>query len=73
MTATYSTRYILPHIQSMSRSNFPFELSLGNLIDTANFYHGGESETWIGEFIKERRNRENLVRILLKINIIYLI
>jgi len=27
----------------------------GNFIDTANFYTGGTSETWLGEFLKGRR------------------
>jgi len=40
----------------------------GNFIDTANFYsswfpgcHGGESETTIGSWMKERRNRGEMV------------
>ena len=33
----------------------------GNFIDTANNYQNEESETWIGEWMKERNNREQLV------------
>ncbi|KAK9846068.1 hypothetical protein WJX84_008154 [Apatococcus fuscideae] len=33
----------------------------GNFIDTANVYQEGQSEEWIGEFIQERGNREDLV------------
>ena len=30
----------------------------GNFIDTANFYTGGTSETFVGEFIKGHRDRD---------------
>lgn len=33
----------------------------GNFIDTANAYQGGESEQWIGEWMKARGNREEMV------------
>ncbi|KAI4862865.1 putative aldo/keto reductase [Hypoxylon rubiginosum] len=33
----------------------------GNFIDTANVYQNGESETIIGEWMKERDNREEIV------------
>ncbi|XXG99548.1 hypothetical protein Hte_005887 [Hypoxylon texense] len=33
----------------------------GNFIDTANVYQNGESETIIGEWMKERGNREEIV------------
>ena len=33
----------------------------GNFIDTANNYQAEESETWIGEWIAERGNRDELV------------
>ena len=33
----------------------------GNFIDTSNNYQGEESETWIGEWIAERGNRDELV------------
>ncbi|PQE06488.1 Norsolorinic acid reductase protein [Rutstroemia sp. NJR-2017a WRK4] len=33
----------------------------GNFIDTANNYQNGESETWIGEWMKARGNRDQLV------------
>ncbi|KAK9846064.1 hypothetical protein WJX84_004604 [Apatococcus fuscideae] len=33
----------------------------GNFLDTANVYQVGQSEEWLGEFIKERGNREDLV------------
>ncbi|KAK9428939.1 NADP-dependent oxidoreductase domain-containing protein [Lipomyces doorenjongii] len=33
----------------------------GNFIDTANNYQGEESETWIGEWMAERGNRDELV------------
>ncbi|EON60945.1 hypothetical protein W97_00155 [Coniosporium apollinis CBS 100218] len=32
----------------------------GNFIDTANNYQGEESETWIGDWMKERNNREEM-------------
>jgi aryl-alcohol dehydrogenase-like predicted oxidoreductase len=33
----------------------------GNFIDTANNYQGEESETWIGEWMAERGNRDEMV------------
>ena len=33
----------------------------GNTIDTANIYCGGESEVAIGQWLKERKNREDIV------------
>ncbi|KAJ5932530.1 hypothetical protein N7516_007019 [Penicillium verrucosum] len=33
----------------------------GNFIDTANNYQNEQSETWIGEWIAERKNRDQLV------------
>ena len=33
----------------------------GNFIDTANNYQGEESETWIGEWMSERKNRDEMV------------
>lgn len=33
----------------------------GNFIDTANIYQAGESEAWIGEWMAERGNREDIV------------
>lgn len=32
----------------------------GNFIDTANNYQFGESETWIGEWMKKRGNRDEM-------------
>jgi aryl-alcohol dehydrogenase-like predicted oxidoreductase len=33
----------------------------GNYIDSANNYQNQQSETWIGEWMKERNNRDNMV------------
>jgi aryl-alcohol dehydrogenase-like predicted oxidoreductase len=33
----------------------------GNFFDTADMYSGGESEAWLGEFIRETRTRDELV------------
>ncbi|KAH8834150.1 NADP-dependent oxidoreductase domain-containing protein [Flagelloscypha sp. PMI_526] len=33
----------------------------GNFIDTANHYQDNESETWIGEWMQQRRNRDEIV------------
>ncbi|MCJ1351431.1 MAG: hypothetical protein MMC33_001415 [Icmadophila ericetorum] len=33
----------------------------GNFIDTANNYQGEESETWLGEWMAERQNRDEMV------------
>ncbi|KAK9708095.1 hypothetical protein K7432_009828 [Basidiobolus ranarum] len=33
----------------------------GNFIDTANNYQNGESEEWIGEWMENRRNRDEIV------------
>lgn len=33
----------------------------GNFIDTANNYQGEESETWIGEWMQQRKNRDEMV------------
>ncbi|KAF4308260.1 Norsolorinic acid reductase [Botryosphaeria dothidea] len=33
----------------------------GNFIDTANNYQGEESEEWLGEWLKERNNRDQIV------------
>lgn len=33
----------------------------GNFIDTANNYQNEQSETWIGQWIEARKNRDSLV------------
>lgn len=33
----------------------------GNFIDTANSYQNGESEQWLGEWMKSRGNRDDIV------------
>src|SRR5262245_11760442 len=33
----------------------------GNFIDTADTYQGGQSEEWVGRFVKERGERDRLV------------
>lgn len=33
----------------------------GNFIDTANNYQGEESETWIGEWMQQRGNRDQMI------------
>ena len=33
----------------------------GNFIDTADFYTNGTSETWLGQFIAERKLRDRVV------------
>jgi aryl-alcohol dehydrogenase-like predicted oxidoreductase len=33
----------------------------GNFIDVANLYHFGDSERWVGEWMKERDNRDKIV------------
>ncbi|WPH04597.1 Aryl-alcohol dehydrogenase (NADP(+)) [Acrodontium crateriforme] len=33
----------------------------GNFIDTANMYQSGQSEEWIGEWMKKRKNRDEIV------------
>ncbi|KAF7557950.1 hypothetical protein G7Z17_g262 [Cylindrodendrum hubeiense] len=33
----------------------------GNFIDTANGYQNGESETWLGEWLSSRNNRDEIV------------
>jgi aryl-alcohol dehydrogenase-like predicted oxidoreductase len=33
----------------------------GNFFDTADLYAGGESESWLGEFVHESRSRDELV------------
>lgn len=33
---------------------------LGNFIDTANSYQFEQSETWIGEWMKKRGNRDQM-------------
>jgi aryl-alcohol dehydrogenase-like predicted oxidoreductase len=33
----------------------------GNFIDTANNYQDDDSETWVGEWMKERKNRDQIV------------
>lgn len=33
----------------------------GNFIDTANNYQKEESETWIGEWMQKKRNRDEMV------------
>lgn len=38
-----------------------FYASGGNFIDTANNYQGEESEVWIGEWMKEKGNRDEMV------------
>lgn len=46
--------------QSFELLDFFFE-SGGNFIDTANNYQNEESETWIGEWMAERKNRDQMV------------
>ncbi|OGM47413.1 aflE/ norA/ aad/ adh-2/ NOR reductase/ dehydrogenase [Aspergillus bombycis] len=38
-----------------------FYESGGNFIDVANFYQGGDSERWVGEWMTQRRNRDEIV------------
>lgn len=38
-----------------------FHDNAGNFIDTANNYQNEESETWIGEWMAERKNRDQMV------------
>ena len=38
-----------------------FAAAGGNFIDTANNYHNGESEEWIGEWMAARKNRDQMV------------
>jgi len=38
-----------------------FYESGGNFIDTANNYQAEESEIWIGEWMKQRNNRDQMV------------
>ncbi len=33
----------------------------GNFIDTANFYQAEQSEKWLGEWVEDRQNRDELV------------
>ncbi|KAF2649162.1 Aldo/keto reductase [Lophiostoma macrostomum CBS 122681] len=33
----------------------------GNFVDTANAYHGGESEQWLGEWMQKNGNRDEIV------------
>lgn len=33
----------------------------GNFIDTANGYQDGQSEQWLGEWMKSRKNRDQIV------------
>jgi aryl-alcohol dehydrogenase-like predicted oxidoreductase len=33
----------------------------GNFIDTANAYQNGQSETWLGEWVTEKKNRDQIV------------
>src|ERR1044071_8486881 len=33
----------------------------GNFFDTADMYAGGESETWLGEFVRDSRSRDEVV------------
>lgn len=33
----------------------------GNFIDTANSYQNEESETWLGEWMEKRKNRDQIV------------
>lgn len=46
--------------QSFDLLDFFFE-SGGNFIDTANNYQNEESETWIGEWMAKRKNRDQMV------------
>lgn len=46
--------------QSFKLLDFFFEAG-GNFIDTANNYQAEESEVWIGEWMAERKNRDQMV------------
>lgn len=38
----------------------------GNFIDTANAYQNEESEEWLGEWMEERGNRDQMVYVFLR-------
>ncbi|PHH92730.1 hypothetical protein CDD83_5559 [Cordyceps sp. RAO-2017] len=46
--------------QSFKLLDYYFEAG-GNFIDTANMYQDEESETWVGEWMAQRRNRSRMV------------
>ncbi|KAL8280227.1 hypothetical protein RQP46_007341 [Phenoliferia psychrophenolica] len=47
-------------VQSFALLDKFYELG-GNFIDTANIYQDGESEMWLGEWMQERGNRDEMV------------
>ncbi|MGA2550566.1 MAG: aldo/keto reductase [Burkholderiaceae bacterium] len=61
-TMTFGTAWGWGADKDMARSLFNHYLEAGgNLVDTADLYTNGESERWVGEFIRERGVREKVV------------
>ncbi|WP_124978964.1 aldo/keto reductase [Nonlabens xiamenensis] len=61
-TMTFGKEWGWGNSREESQQIFNQYLDLGgNFIDTADMYTGGTSERYIGEFMKERKNREEIV------------
>lgn len=61
-TMTFGTEWGWGAEQSTALALFDRYLEAGgNFIDTADGYTGGTSETWLGQFIAERKNRNRVV------------
>ena len=61
-TMTFGTEWGWGSDQENAREIFQRYVDAGgNFIDTADVYTKGSSETWLGEFMAERGNRDRLV------------
>ncbi|MCK9505488.1 MAG: aldo/keto reductase [Porticoccaceae bacterium] len=61
-TMTFGTEWGWGSDQDTARAIFNRYIdSGGNLLDTADMYTGGVSEQWVGEFIKERNLRDQVI------------
>src|SRR4051812_22522287 len=61
-TMTFGTEWGWGSDGAAARQIFDRYLEVGgNFVDTADGYTNGRSEEWIGNFMKERGNRERIV------------
>ncbi len=61
-TMTFGTEWGWGNDKATSREIFNYYLEHGgNFIDTADMYTGGTSEEFIGDFMQEHKNREDIV------------
>jgi aryl-alcohol dehydrogenase-like predicted oxidoreductase len=61
-TMTFGTEWGYGADKSVAKSIFDRYIDAGgNFVDTADLYTGGTSETWVGEFVADRKIRDKVV------------